>query len=107
MNSPPAKDSSIIKLLEQLRKDIGADAFEVVDHWVDDAFAIGVALPSDHRVLVYISTSANVADPDLYSYYLELPPNSADAEYADAGGAEECSYETLLVAIRSHWNLKI
>jgi hypothetical protein len=63
-------------------------------------------LPSDHRVLAYLSTFTNVDDNDLYSYYLELPSTHEDQEYSDAGGSEDCSYDELLAALCSHWNIE-
>lgn len=106
MNSKQWKDPSIVTLLERIRDDLGDDAFNVVDHWEGDHFAIGIALPSDHGVLAYVSTFTNVDDDNLYSYYLELPPNSADAEYSDAGGKEDCTYDELLAALCSHWKIQ-
>jgi hypothetical protein len=52
----PKKDESITRLLEQLRRRLGVDAFDVVDHWKCDLRAIGVARPDNHSVLVCIST---------------------------------------------------
>jgi hypothetical protein len=106
MNSKQWKDPAVHKLLGRIRRDLGDNAFDIVDHWKDDHLAIGLALPSDHRVLAYISTFTNVDDNHLYSYYLELPPTSAHVEYSDAGGSEDCTYDELLAALCSHWNIE-
>ncbi len=100
------KDPAVLKLLGRIRQDLGDNAFDIVDHWVDDNLAIGLALPADHRVLVYVSTFSHTADPDLYTFYLELPPTSEDMEYVDAGGAEDVTYDELLAALCSHWNIE-
>ena len=106
MNSKQWKDPSVHTLLDRIRRDLGDDAFDIVDHWKDDHLAIGLALPSDHRVLAYISTFTNVDDDNFYSYYLELPPIAEEMEYTDAGGSEDCTYDELLAALCAHWKIE-
>ena len=35
MSADPAKDASILELVDRLRADLGDDAFDIVDHWTD------------------------------------------------------------------------
>ncbi len=103
MTSSLDKDDSILNLLERLRSDLGDDAFDVVDHWDGDLVSIGLALPSDHQVLAYISTLN--AKPDTYSYELELPPTNDDAIYSVASTSDSCSYAELLQTLCAHWKI--
>jgi hypothetical protein len=50
------KDPSLLAVLDRLNEDLGDEAFAIVDHWDADLCAVGVAKPSDHARLVYIST---------------------------------------------------
>ncbi len=50
------KDRSILGLLSRLHTELGAKAFDVVDHWDSDLCAIGLAMPSDHATLIYVSS---------------------------------------------------
>lgn len=103
MNNKLNKDPSILNLLGRLRTDLGDDAFDIVDHWESDIVAIGLACPSDHRVLAYISTIDQ--PPDSYSYELELPPTNGDELYSVAGESNGCKYSELLDALCSHWKI--
>ncbi len=51
-----AKDASIQDIVTFLAQHLGKDAFQVVDHWGADFFAIGIARKNDPETLVYIST---------------------------------------------------
>ncbi len=103
MTAEPNKDPSILNLLARLRTDLADDAFDIVDHWDGDLVAIGLACPSDHRVLAYISTINQL--PDSYSYELELPPTNDDELYSVAGESNGCTYPELLDALCSHWKI--
>ncbi len=97
------KDPSILDLLARLRTDLGDDAFDIVDHWGADLTAIGLACPSDHRMLAYISTDNQL--PDSYSYELELPPTNDDELYSVTGESSRCTYPELLDALCLHWKI--
>lgn len=97
------KDPSILQLLNRLRADLGDDAFDIVDHWEGESSAIGLALPSDHRVLVYVCTED--LPQGSFSYELELPPNDETSVYSVARRSDGCSYLELLGALSSHWKI--
>ena len=94
------KDVAIHDVLSRLRSDLGDGTFDIVDHWQSDLCAIGIAMPSDHRVLAYISTFQN--PPDTYDYELEGPPDTQDTVYSVADRQNGCSYGAILVAVKSH-----
>lgn len=100
--TPIKKDAAVVALLDRLENDLGTGVFDIVDHWGDDAMAIGIGLACDHRVLAYISTDPGT---DRFSYELELPPTDAISVYSVAATSSDCSYSQLLVALRMHWNL--
>jgi hypothetical protein len=94
------KDPSILTLLDRLRDDLGSASFDVVDHWDADLCAIGLGLPANHQVLVYVSTFGS--ESGRYDYELESPPTSEGEVYSAAGRGEGCTYEELLGIIKSH-----
>lgn len=51
-----AKDASIQDVLSLLSRHLGQDAFQVVDRWGADFFAIGITRTDEPETLVYIST---------------------------------------------------
>ncbi len=97
-----SKDPSIIRLLDALKASLGPHAFDIVDHWKSDLFAVGIACPNNHGVLAYMST---YGQPDgRYSVSLELPPQPGDdAPYTDAGKYEVQGIEALSEVIRRHF----
>jgi hypothetical protein len=101
MSSTPDKDDVIIRVLDRLRHDLGAGAFDVVDHWEADLNAVGIASPKNHGVLVYISTSGQ--SEERYHVELELPPAPGDDfPYQDAGSFSQLDYPQLLDIVRQH-----
>ena len=97
-----AKDAAVAKLLDTLRQKLGADAFQVVDHWADDPFAIGVASPRDAGILAYVAVTPGADDP--YFVSLELPPSSewADLPYSPGDERNECGIDELVAMIAAH-----
>jgi len=96
------KDKSIIRLLARLKLRLGPNAFEVVDDWDADLFAIGIARPDKPDVLVYICTFGR--PPDEYFVSLELPPEQpSDLPYRPAGNFEVRGFEELVAIIRKHF----
>ena len=103
----PEKDRSIIQLLDRLRARLGADAFDVVDHWEGDLCATGIAPPDNHDVLVCIST---LGEPEgNYFVSLELPPRVRDEQWANhsytpAGDQEVEGFDELVQIIERHFS---
>ena len=96
------KDKSITHLLTGLRAQLGANFFDVVDHWQSDPRAVGIARPDNHGVLIYIST--NNAQGEACSVSLELPPPPpSDAPYTAAGNHEAASFDELAQMVRKHF----
>src|SRR5262245_31947164 len=54
MESTLEKDPRILDVLDRLKLTLGADAFDIVDHWSSDLIAVGIASPQNHQGLVYI-----------------------------------------------------
>lgn len=94
------KDHSILALIAQLRADLGDDQFDIVDHWDGDLCAIGVAKPSDHALLAYISTS--VRPQGNYFLELETAPGESSEVYDVAGRYDSIVYSDLLERIDRH-----
>jgi hypothetical protein len=85
--------------MDKLESLLGESTFDVVDRWDGDLFAIGIARPDNHRVLVYISTY----DQPLGTYFvsLELPALPfSDDPYASAGEFRARSLDELVSIIR-------
>jgi len=102
MPTPSDKDNSIIALLHRLKGRLGEHTFQVVDHWENDAFAIGIARPDRPGHLAYVSTLSN--EPDAYFVSLELPPSGewADHPYTPVGESNISSFEELAVVLEAH-----
>lgn len=94
------KVPEIVALIATLRERLGADAFDIVDHWEADRCAIGIASPRDHRVLIYLAT----VDCDVGRYHaeLELPPTEPDRLYREAGSVEDIDLEHVLAVVGAH-----
>jgi hypothetical protein len=101
------KHHTITRLLPRLRKRLGADAFDVVDHWDADLRAVGLARPDDHAVLVYVCTHG--LPNGRYFASLELPPAQAGEPWANhpytpAGERDRLTFEELVEVIRKHFS---
>ena len=97
------KDRSILGLLSRLHTELGAKAFDVVDHWDSDLCAIGLAMPADHATLIYVSSYGH---PDgEFDYELENAPTTAGDVYSVAGRGN-ATYVELLGIIRTHLKIK-
>ena len=94
------KDTTIEMLLSRLREDLGTDAFDVVDHWATDRYAVGVTRPADHRFLVYIST--DLPERSVYAYQVERPPSGGEMPYEADPMVDVATYVELLDAVRVH-----
>jgi hypothetical protein len=88
MSALMRKDTSIWALIARLATIFGGEAFQLVDHWDADLFAIGLASVRDAARLVYVSTfrkpagtvayecegaEAALAGPDRRSEHAEFP----------------------------------
>jgi hypothetical protein len=88
------KDQTIHDLLAKLRERFGKDAFDVVDHWETDLFAVGIARRDNNGVLAYVSTCG--IQNGGYYLELELPPGTADdMPYQFAGRQDGIDLERL------------
>ncbi len=98
----PGKDASVRQLLERLAGLLGTDYFQIVDHWPDDPYAIGLTKPDDPAVLAYICTEE--VDPERIFVSLELPPAGkwADAPYSPAGDQNVRGFDELAAIIKRH-----
>jgi hypothetical protein len=101
-NVNAAKHESIARMLDELRAELGDDAFDVVDHWDSDTFATGIARPDDHGVLVYVST--HDGRKNKYWVSLELPPKPGDAgPFVPAGEGLANGIQELASIVRAHF----
>lgn len=101
MNANAAKDESITRMIDELRAELGAGSFDVVDHW-EDSFATGIARPDNHGVLVYVSTHDRRKNKFWVS--LELPPQAGDdAVYVAAGEHQAHGIQELASIVRAHF----
>lgn len=92
------KDDQILYLLERLRRTLGANAFQVVDHWPADRTAIGIASLENQQVLAYLRPNG-----ERYDIELELPPDASDEyPHQPAGSFEQVSFEELLEIVADH-----
>jgi hypothetical protein len=82
---------------------LGQHAFDIVDHWEGDLFAVGIARPDNHAVLVYISTYNKVGEG--CSVSLELPPTSGiDFPYTKASDHNVTSFDQLVQIVQHHFD---
>ena len=102
MSSISKQDKAIIRMLHGLQDEMGVGMFDIVGHWGGDQCAIGVSLPSDHGVLVYISS--NPGNKDDYWVSLESPPIPVnELPYVPAGEREVHGIQELASVIRAHF----
>ena len=100
----PNKDSNIAATLERLRKELGADAFDIIDHWNSDRAAVGIASPRNHQVLVYISTAYD----DGFYAELEIPPApGGNSIYQVAGRYSGLTYNQLVDIVTEHLAVRV
>ncbi len=96
------KHETILSLIDKLKSRMGDDAFDVVDHWDADLFAVGIAKPDDHDVLAYVCTYGRAVDN--YFVSLELPPElDSDLPYRNAGDFEVQTFDELIEIILDHF----
>ncbi len=102
MPTGPTKDVHLAALVEELRRRLGVDAFQIVDHWPDDPLAVGIASQQDARVLAYVSVTPGADDP--YFVSLELPPEGEWADHPYTPGAERdaCEIDELVEILSAH-----
>ena len=95
------KHTSIQEIVEKLRNELGATAFDIVDHWEADLCAVGLARPDNHAVLVYISTCS--LPEKGYFASLELPSVEEDFfSYQAAGEFDDLDFEALVSIVKRH-----
>jgi len=64
------KDVSICAFIQRISSELPVRAFDVVDYWDADNYAIGIASRVDSSLLVYVSTYKVL--PGLYNLVLEF-----------------------------------
>jgi hypothetical protein len=97
----PNKDERVAALVGLLLQRLGANSFQLVDHWPEDPFAIGIASPTDARVLAYVSVNPDAAEP--YFVSLELSPEAeADLPYSPGDERNECGIEEVAAMVAMH-----
>ena len=97
------KHSSIENTLQRLSDVLGTDAFNIIDHWEDDEFAVGVALPEHPKQLVYFTTFEMPKD-SYFVVFEKAPDASSDLPYTDEGDDVAESFEELVEMIQKHFN---
>lgn len=80
------KDLSLLAVIDRLGEDLGDEAFAIVDHWDADSCTVGVADPSDHARLVYISTWP--PENGVTSFACEFPAADPTMPYDSETGSE-------------------
>jgi hypothetical protein len=86
--------------LDQISQRLPPGSFVVVDHWEADPFAIGLARPSEHDYLVYITSDRDVHGRWFLSREL---PRKHDVElYHEAGSDQFADIDALSNAIAEH-----
>jgi hypothetical protein len=102
VSTTPSKAKLVAELIDTLRKRLGSDAFQIVDHWPEDPMAIGIASPQNVGVLAYVSVTPEADDP--YFVSLELLPEGdwADHPYMPGDERNECGIDELVATISAH-----
>jgi hypothetical protein len=96
----PQKDGRLKSMLSKIERRLGPDAFQVVDHWQADLWAVGIAHPNDEHLLAYIA--ADLPD-DRYFVELEtLPAPGSELPYAVAGRFQSVSFDELVEPVAAH-----
>ncbi|MEM7052742.1 MAG: hypothetical protein AAF604_23965 [Acidobacteriota bacterium] len=92
------KDESLRELVSRLG--LPARGWIVVDHWVDDVCALGIARRDAPRVLVYVSSGATPAGR--FDYQCEVPNGPEPEDFQTVASGEEVAFEELLEALEKH-----
>lgn len=94
------KDASIQELLVKLTSLVEPGAFEIVDYWDADLFAIGLARPGESSVLAYVSTREA---PGRYTVHLELMPSEdSGLPYTPGDVHEGLDWNALVTVVGAH-----
>jgi hypothetical protein len=95
------KVPAIDVVLTQLRERLGPTAFDVVDHWPADPYAIAVSARDESSRLAYLSAYEKRAGR--YDVHLERVPNgAAGVSYADVGYFTDLDVDGLTAVVASH-----
>ena len=96
-----SKDETIRSAVLQLRARLGANAFDVRDHWTDDQCAIGLSARNEPGRLIYISTFGR--PPGRFDVAFELPPvEGSEHPYTPAGEQTDVDMERLVSLVATH-----
>jgi hypothetical protein len=99
------KDPAVGELVDRLASDLSTN-FDLVDHW-EDLMAVGLALPSDHGVLIYVAVITDdegelLHSPDRYFYECESPSRTDALGYHVAYSGDHVSYDQVAKAATRH-----
>ena len=94
------KDSSLRSLISQLAELLPPNSFVLVDNWEADPFAIGLAKPSDHKHLVYLTSDCD--RQGRYFLSRELPARHDLEVFHDAGSDHFADVPSLAKAVAEH-----
>jgi len=95
------KDPRLFDVIQRLRRKLGRSSFIIVDHWEADREAIGIAKPTDPRVLAHIALTVS---PEHWMVHLESPAEpGSDLPYTSAGAFFEQDFDSMVHVIREHF----
>jgi hypothetical protein len=92
------KHASIQSLIRSLG--LRKRSWIVVDHWIEDDHAIGIAAKKDPRRLVYVASDES--KPDTYYYECEVPLGSDDTDYDVTSSDDGVDIKTLVAVLERH-----
>jgi hypothetical protein len=104
------KDPAVRELVSRLAGDLGTDSFGLVDHW-EDLMAIGLALPSDHDVLVYVAVIIDdegnaLTSEDRYYYECETPSETEELGYYVSASGDRVTYDEVAKVAAHHLRIQ-
>ena len=99
------KDDAILDAVEHLRKCLGPDEFQIMDHWEADLIAIGVASSSDLQRLVYFSLESG-GERRFYVSLEAAPTEGSELPYMGCGEFNNVDLEKLTEIVAEHLGLR-
>lgn len=96
----------MLDALAALRRRLGEEAFQVVDHWEADRHPVGIAARSKPGQLVYFFCSER--NPGRFYVALEKPPVlGSDFPYSPGDVFEDVDFEELANIVAAHIGLRL
>ncbi|HEX5830400.1 MAG TPA: hypothetical protein VFY16_05420 [Gemmatimonadaceae bacterium] len=104
-SGPIVKDASIDELLSRLASRFDPAAYEVIDHWPSDPYAIGIAAPQASTRFVYLSTLE--LPRGRYNVHLERAPDPrTGSPYEDNGYHAGIDFDRLSALLARYLDLR-